>query len=476
MLPVSMQQDITESPVKELELTDSSTTVQEQADQFDVNQKVPQTTKPEPKPSRPPIHYNNLWQAIAQNQYFNVQPHPRLQKRIQWYLSQPNYLLSASKRAEPYLFHIVERIKQQQLPLELALLPFVESDFHLKAKSSEKAIGVWQLMPATAHHFGVVRNEWYDGRLDVLAATDAALAYLKYLHQRFNGDWLHAIAAYNSGEGRVMQAIAANKKQGKSTHFWNLKLPKETAEYVPKLLALSYLIRTPNSKFQLPVLANRPLTSTIDVAQPFDFSVLAKLMDVDKKILHKLNPGYLQHRSAKTGPFKLVLPFDEQTLVLKSFYRDHFTLNYRVKAGDTLYQIALRHNMPLALLRTLNNKRDDLLRIGDTLTINKPQKQADFLVEYQISPFLAKQKVSKTVRVPHQHIVQPGESLWSISRAYDVAMKDLIDWNQLGKRSLLKLGQILTIQLPKPSDEQQLSLADPLTDLELRLKQNSKPL
>lgn len=474
MLPASSQQDIDPQPY-----TDPVVVIDEAIPPAPLTSPESANTAASTKPvvtPKTPVQYNNLWQAIGQNQYFNVQPHPRLQKRIQWYLSQPNYLLSANKRAEPYLFHIVERIKQQKLPLELALLPFVESDFHLNAKSSEHAAGVWQLMPATAHHFGIVRNQWYDGRLDVLAATDAALAYLKYLHRRFDGDWLHAIAAYNSGEGRVKQAIEANQKLGKSTHFWNLKLPKETADYVPKLLALSYLVRTPNTGFKLPILANRPLSSVLDVAQPFDFSVLAKLMDIDKKVLHRLNPGYLQHRSGKSQPFRLVLPFDEQALVRKPFYKEYFTLNYTVAAGDTLYKIARRYNMPLTTLRALNNKQDNMLRVGDKLRINQPHKKADFLVDYQISPFLAKQKEKVIPSVAHQHIVQAGESLWSISRNYNVAMKDLIDWNQLGKRSILKLGQILTIQLPKPSAEPVITYHDPLTDLQLRLKQNSKPL
>lgn len=475
MLPTSLQHELDTQPQLDEHIAFEEI---EEAPQLSTIQQPTNTATPDKTitTTKAPVHYKNLWQVIGQNQYFNVQPHPRLQKRIQWYLSQPNYLLSANKRAEPYLYHIVERIKQQKLPFELALLPFVESDFHLKATSSEQAVGVWQLMPATAHHFGIVRNQWYDGRLDVLAATDAALAYLKYLHRRFDGDWLHAIAAYNSGEGRVKQAIASNKKQGKSTHFWNLKLPKETADYVPKLLALSYLIRSPNTDFKLPMLANRPLSSILDVAQPFDFSVLAKLMDVDKKILHHLNPGYLQHRSGKSKPYRLVLPFDEQALVRKPFYKEYFTLNYTVASGDTLYKIARRYNMPLTTLRALNNKQDNLLRVGDTLRINQPHKKADFLVDYQISPFLAKQKEQVTPSVAHQHVVKSGESLWSISRNYNVAMKDLIDWNQLGKRSLLKLGQILTIQLPKPAEEPVITFQDPLTDLQLRLKQNSKPL
>ncbi|CCQ11086.1 Membrane-bound lytic murein transglycosylase D precursor [Pseudoalteromonas luteoviolacea B = ATCC 29581] len=417
----------------------------------------------------------NLWQDIANHLNFNSQPHPRLQKRINWYLKQPNYLLSANKRATPFLFHIVQKVRKQGLPLELALLPFVESDFRLTARSSEHALGIWQLMPATAHHFGVTQNEWYDGRLDVLKATDAALAYLKYLHGRFDGDWLHAIAAYNSGEGKVFDAIEANRKIGKSTHFWHLSLPKETAEYVPKLLALSHLLKTQPKRFEIPMLANRPLSTALDIGQPFDFSVIAKLSRIDKELLHKLNKGYLRHRSPPTGPHVLLLPFSEEALVHKPFFANHFTLKYRVKRGDTLYRIANRYGMSLSALRSLNQKKDDFLRVGQIIKVSKTKAKMDLLVDYEISPFVVKREKPKVPLVEYQHTVSQGESLWSISQKYQVSLRNLTAWNKLGKRTLLKLGQVLTILRPQHhGEDNEINERDPLVDLELRLKQNSQ--
>ncbi|WMN58363.1 transglycosylase SLT domain-containing protein [Pseudoalteromonas xiamenensis] len=436
---------------------------------------APKSEVKSPQKPTAPVTYHNLWDEIGANLKFNTQSHPRLQKRIDWYLQQPTYLTSANRRAEPYLYHIVKRVKQLHLPMELALLPFVESDFRLKARSSEQALGVWQLMPSTAHHFGIKRDEWYEGRLDVLASTDAALAYLKYLHTRFNGDWLHAIAAYNSGEGRVKQAIVKNRKQGKSTHFWHLKLPKETSEYVPKLLALSYLLKTQHGKFKQPFIANRPITTVLDIGQPFDFAVLAKLSGVDKDKLHRLNTGFLQHRSSPKGPQNVLFPFAESALVSKPFFKEHFTLNYRVISGDTLYKIAKNHRMSLDSLRTLNNKQDNLLKVGDTLKVSRPTKKANLLVDYEISPFLAKLNKPKITLADHQHIVASGESLWSISQQYHVSMRDLSDWNKLGRKSLLKLGQILTVKLPRPLSPEPMSSNDPLADLQLKLKQNSQP-
>ncbi|MFC3033559.1 LysM peptidoglycan-binding domain-containing protein [Pseudoalteromonas fenneropenaei] len=428
-----------------------------------------------PPKAKPKVSYDDLWQELQAGLRLNVADHPRLQKRIAWYRKQPQYLVVANKRAAPFLYHIVQKVKQQGLPMELALLPFVESDFRLNARSSEQAIGVWQLMSSTAHHFGIKQNPWYDGRLDVLAATDAALAYLKYLHQKFDGDWLHALAAYNSGEGRVMEAIANNRKLKKSTHFWHLKLPKETAEYVPKLLALSSLLRHPNAGITIPSLPNRATTTPLDIAQPFDFAVFAKLSGLDKQRLHALNPAYLRHRSAPQGPHTLLLPYTATTLVQQAFYRDYFSLQYQVKPGDTLYSIAKRSKISVAQLKSLNSKQQDMIRVGETLLISQPNKHHNLLQQFEISPYVAQTQQKKPELDDHQHVVTNGESLWSISRHYGVAMRDLSDWNHLGKRTKLKLGQKLLVKLPKAAVVQD-DFIDPLDNLKLRLKQNSQPL
>jgi membrane-bound lytic murein transglycosylase D len=298
------------------------------------NASTPKYKAPEPQLSTPnneqsiknippakPISYDDLWQEIIAELAFDIVPTPRLQKRINWYLKQPDYLLKVNKRAKPYLFHIAQRVKQKGLPMDLVLLPFVESDFRPKVHSSQSAVGIWQLMDSTAYHFGVTTDEWYDGRQDVLASTDAALDYLVYLYKRFNGDWLHALAAYNTGEGRVKKAIKASKKNGKQGYFWQLKLPNETADYVPKLLALSYLLQAKHPKFKVPKLPNYALTSEVDFAQRFDFSVIASLTEVDKNQLHQLNPGFLQHQSAPNGPHKILLPLTEKQLWQSDFFQ-----------------------------------------------------------------------------------------------------------------------------------------------------------
>lgn len=440
----------------------------------EVKSKVTETPAAKIVNKPPPV--TNLWQAISNELVFDVVPTPRLQKRIDWYLSQPKYLETVSKRAAPYLYHLVEKVKQRGLPMDLVLLPFVESDFRPQVRSSQDAVGVWQLMDRTAYHFGVNTDDWYDGRQDVLAATDAALEYLIYLHKRFKGDWLHALAAYNTGEGRVKNAIRKSQRQGKSGHFWHLKLPKETADYVPKLLALSYLLQSNHPKFKLPKLPNYALTSEVDFAQRFDFSVIASLTGVNKAKLHQLNPGYLRHQSSPNGPHKLLLPLTEKQLWQSDFYQSHFSQTYTVIKNDTLYRLSRRFNTSVKQLMALNNKQDTLLRVGEVLHIKKAHQLDNLMLSYQISPYLQQEKTAPILTMEHLYTIEQGDSLWEISKKFKVPVKDLLTWNNLKSNSLLKPGKTLTLHLPRP--KQTPKKPEPkkyLSELEQLVKPNTSP-
>jgi len=440
------------------------------------------STAVEPRPVAAPIAVNNtplakprskdLWQHIANNLTLVFQTNKHTSARVKWYLKQPNYLIKVNKRAAPYLYHIVTRIEQQKLPMELALLPFVESDFRPTIRSSEQAVGVWQLVGATAYHFGVQSDQWYDGRQDILASTDAALAYLSYLHKRFDGDWLHALAAYNSGEGRVKKAIEKNKKLGKKTDYWSLSLPKETAEYIPKLLALSYLLKHPEQGLKRPKLANKALTTEFDVGQQFDFSVIANLSGVGHNQLHKLNPGYLKNQSSPNGPHTLLLPMERRTLLQSKLFRNNFAGEYIVQKDDTLYGIARRFNMSVKELKALNSKTSNLIKVGEQLRLSQPQTMPESLmVDYNISPYLEQhEEVIATIAV--DYLVKPGDSIWSISQLYDVPHKDVATWNKLSATSILKPGTILTLHLPqaKPAEPQVPASEAMLSGIESSLK------
>jgi len=188
---------------------------------------------------------DNLWERIRRGYAIPGHDNPRVERQFNDYVSYGDYWLRVSRRAQPYLYPIVETLEARDIPLELALLPIVESAFRPFAYSHGRAAGIWQFVPATGRHYGLEQNWWYDGRRDVLAATDAAVNYLSYLGEMFDGDWLLAIAAYNAGEGTVQRAIRRNRQAGRPTDYWSLDLPQETMNYVPRLLAISELVANP---------------------------------------------------------------------------------------------------------------------------------------------------------------------------------------------------------------------------------------
>jgi len=184
----------------------------------------------------------DLWDRIRNNFQFGSIEHRRVKTQFKWFKEHPEYINRVAARATPYMYFIVESLEAQGIPGELALLPIVESAFKPFAYSHGRASGIWQFIPATGRLYGLKQNWWYDGRRDIYASTNASLRLLKNLAKYFKGDWMLALAAYNSGQGTVQRAIRRNKRRGLPTDFFSLKLPTETKAYVPKLLALKFVL------------------------------------------------------------------------------------------------------------------------------------------------------------------------------------------------------------------------------------------
>jgi soluble lytic murein transglycosylase-like protein len=234
---------------------------------------------------------------------------------IDEYVKYPASLRKIARNATPYLYHIVEEVEKRGMPLEIALLPAIESLYQPIARSHKSAVGIWQFMSATGGEYGLVQNSWYDGRRDIIKSTTAALDYLQKLHQSFDDDWLLALAAYNTGPGNVRKAIKRNRRQGKSTDFWSLKLPRETREYVPKLLGLSDIIA--NYQFyglELQAIANQPYFERVNVGRQIDLYLAARLAGLSLSAFKHLNPGYKRKETSPTGPHYIVLPVEKVQL------------------------------------------------------------------------------------------------------------------------------------------------------------------
>ena len=339
-----------------------------------------------------------------------------------------------SKSGQRYLFHTLSRAQELDLPVELALLPFVESEFDPYAKSVDGATGIWQFMPATGKEWGLKSNWWYDGKKDVLASTEAALKFLSYLHQKFDEDWLLAMAAYNTGPTRVNRAIKKNKTQDKGIRFWDLDLPKETTAYVPKLLVLCELINNPKSfEVNLPSIANRPYFQRVKIPGQLDLMQAADLAGLKPETIYELNPGFNQWATDPSGPHYLLLPIgvsDRFITQLESLDENDLVRwdRYKIRRGDSLSRIASRYKIEVAVLKEINGMNDDLIIAGKEIMVPRGSAWTD------------KQSPREQL-----YIVLKGDTLWNISRKFKVTIEDLVLWNELNLEKPLQINQEIKI-------------------------------
>ena len=339
-----------------------------------------------------------------------------------------------SKSGQRYLYHTLTRAEELGLPVELALLPFVESEFDPYAKSVDEATGIWQFMPATGKEWGLKSNWWYDGKKDVWASTEAALQFLTYLHEKFEGDWLLAMAAYNTGPTRVNRAIKKNKREDKPIRFWDLNLPKETTAYVPKLLVLCELIKDPKSfDVNLPSIANRPYFQRVKIPGQLDLMQAADLAGLKPETIYELNPGFNQWATDPSGPHYLLLPVgvsDRFMTQLESLDQDDLVRwdRYKIRRGDNLYKIASRYKIEVAVLMEINGLASDLIIAGKEIMVPRG------------SAWAGKQNPREQV-----YIVVGGDSLWNISKKFKVSIEDVILWNDLDIEVPLQINQEIKI-------------------------------
>ena len=383
---------------------------------------------------------------------------PAIVRERDWYARNQAYLDRVFARAEPYLFHIIEALEQRGMPAELALLPVVESAFDPFAYSHGRAAGLWQIIPGTGRRLGLEQNWWFDGRRDVLDSTRAALDYLQELHEEFNGDWLLAVAGYNSGEGNVERAIRSAKAAGRTIDFWGVRsyLPVETRTYVPRLLAIASLVAKPERYgIVLPPLANEPRFAVVETGSQIDMALAAKLAGIDTDQLYSLNAGVNRWATDPDGPHRLLLPADQAAHFASALAelgdRDRVQwTRHRVVQGETIGTIAQHYDTTPAVIREVNQLRANALHVGDYLTIPHATQS---LASYTQSADLRaeRQKGLAHSGVRKEHVVSGGETLWSIAGTYKVDVRALASWNAMAPGDVLSVGRSLVVWTDAPA-------------------------
>lgn len=401
----------------------------------------------------------DLWARIRDGMALPDRNYPLVRTHENWYAARPATLANAIQRSRPYLFHIVEQVEKRGMPMEIALLPIIESGFDPMAESPRQASGIWQFIPSTGRVFGLKQNAWYDGRRDILTATRAALDYLQTLHGMF-GDWELALAAYNCGEGCVQRAVARNRAQGRSTDFASLDLPTETRHYVPKLLAVRNAILAPERfGITLDPIPNEPFFMQVALKHPIEAKTAARLADMPIDEFIALNPGFKRRVIYTDARNTLLIPADR----IETF---HFNLQrlgqdkprlqvYNARRGETLDKIAERFGVTTEWLRQHNPIRTHQGRLAEAHTLLVPAAPAAnaSAAPAATSPGNATsahaanasaEKPHRTGRAPlRTHTVKKGETLGSIARLYNVRLADLREQNA-NPRTLMP-GQVLLI-------------------------------
>ncbi|WP_051786473.1 lytic transglycosylase [Endozoicomonas numazuensis] len=399
----------------------------------------------------------DLWERTRRGLAMNLDNNdPRVLAELRWYKKNQGYFNRVSDRASPYFYFILMEAEKRGIPLELALMPVIESAFDPFAYSHAGASGLWQFMPATGEHYGLKQNWWYDGRRDVVSATQAALDYMVSLHKMF-GDWELALAAFNSGPGRVLNAVNKNKKLGKSTRFWHLSLPRETTAYVPKLIALGKIVRNP-SKYgiKLKPIPNKPYFAKVKTGGQLDMARASKLSGVPLNELYRLNPGINRWSTPPSGPHYLLVPiakaesFRTQLAQLPAEKRMQWR-RYSVKSGDSLIKIAKTFRTEPKLIKEVNKMKGNLIRVGQSLLIPVPAKDRE---EYALTASqrrITKQNTQRTGRHRLNYAVKSGDSFWSIANQYNTGIKELARWNNMSPRDTLRIGQKLVVWTKTPA-------------------------
>ena len=383
--------------------------------------------------SNPP--YQDVWDFIKQNNtsqntnilndqvlaYMNM--HLKDLDKFDEYLNDSYY----------FLYFVIQELEKNNLPLELAILPYIESNYDPFSISSSGAVGIWQFMPRTGRLYQLDRSWWNEDRHDPFRSTEAAVKYLKYLYQRFDQNIYHTLAAYNAGPSLLDRRINQNKRRGMDTDFWSLNVPVQTKNYVPKYIALRELIfNSENYGVKLPQIPYEPVVKKISIPGQVEVLTLSEYLDIKPELLYKLNAGYTKWASAPENESVFYIPsekyilFEDEDNPFKNSNQINW-ISHIVQSGDSLWSLASKYDTEVKVIKKINYLNNDLLSINDTLLIPLSKSKSNNFIPYEM------------------YIVSEGDTLWSIAKEYNIEIRDLSRMNSIDENSYLQLGQQLSI-------------------------------
>lgn len=399
------------------------------------------------------ISSNNqlIWHHIENKlELTKLYDHPRVVLQKHKFLNDSDYLSIVTKRSEPFIYYVLSEIEKRQMPAELAILPIIESGYYPRARSRAKAEGLWQIMPYTAKDLGLKRTVGYDGRHDVYASTSAALDYLAQMYNKFNGDWLLALAAYNAGPQRVKRALE-NASVRDERVFWNLRLPRETREYVPKILALCAIIKDKEfSNTLLHPIEDVPYVATIKLSKRISPAKLIQAAAANETELKLLNPAIRNLSTPISAGYHLMVPKRDAeflTLAIDNMQEapQPRWAKHKINRGESLSVIARRYGTTIHALREANNMHGNTIVAGRSLVV--PLRQTHSI---EVVPASAKTKSTvveskNPVEAPYVYIVAMGDSFWKIANRNNTTVKRLFEINGRSADQPLQPGESILV-------------------------------
>lgn len=410
-------------------------------------------TAPEPVLQTP--RFTNLIDRIQSGFAMPELDSPLVTQHERWIVRNPEYLNRLFDRGGKYLFHIVEELEARGMPTELALLPIVESAFNPQALSRAKAAGLWQFIPSTGRIFDLEQNWWTDQRRDVIESTRAALDYLQKLYDLQDNDWFLALASYNWGEGAVMRARKQNAKRKKPTGYLDLKMPKETRNYVPKLIALRNVLSRPaHFGITLPVIPNTPFFVVIDKEQSIDLALAAKFADMSVDEFVELNPSHHRPVISASRTDRIILPADRAASFQQQL-QEHLARGaplvtwkpYTLKPNESLAALARRSGVTSNdLIKANSLKRNAQPLPGTTLLAPIAAQDDEPHIETTLARFTGSKVIEKERLSAVYHKVTKKDTLAGIAKRYGVSATQIRSLNNMAADAAIAPGQRLLIR------------------------------
>jgi membrane-bound lytic murein transglycosylase D len=398
----------------------------------------------------------DLWSRLRSNYTIPPLSGARVRKWEQYYAERPDYVARMTERGGRYLYHIAEELQKRKMPMDLALLPFVESAFNPQAMSVARAAGMWQFMPATGRVFSLKQNAFRDDRRDVLASTRAALDYLERLHGMFDGDWHLALAAYNWGEGNVKRALQRKRDRNAPTVYESLRgMPHETRDYVPKLQAIKNIVARPEAfGLTLPPLENHPYFLSVSIERDIDVELAARLASMPLEEFQQLNPQMNRPVIFAAGTPQVLLPYENANAFVRNLPRHEGALASwtvwvapkTLKPSDAAELVGMSE----AELRDVNRIPPSMLvQAGSALVVPRPEERLhDVSEELADNGHVTFASDTRGLRRVSFRAGRRGDSVAAIAQRYHVSAELVAHWNRVGVDGKFRAGQNIVVMVP----------------------------